>query len=120
MSNLGFRRAMAAAGIAVVETPVGDRHVLEALAAGGHSLGGEQSGHLVFADLATTGDGLLAAVMLLDLVDPRGPAAGRAGCRGRCPRLPQVLVNVRVAQPMPDVAERLAPQIAAAVGRPVG
>ena len=53
---------MEAAGIHVVETAVGDRYVLEALAAGGYSLGGEQSGHVIFPDLATTGDGLLTGV----------------------------------------------------------
>jgi len=68
MTNLGFRLAMRDAGIEVVETAVGDRYVLQALAAGGHSLGGEQSGHVIFADHATTGDGLLTAVALLDAV----------------------------------------------------
>ncbi|MDQ3575555.1 MAG: phosphoglucosamine mutase, partial [Actinomycetota bacterium] len=57
MTNLGFRQAMAAHGVAVRETAVGDRHVLEALEQGGWSLGGEQSGHLIFRELATTGDG---------------------------------------------------------------
>ncbi len=57
MSNLGFRRAMAAAGIEVVETPVGDRHVLEALERVASRLGGEQSGHLVFAELAPPATG---------------------------------------------------------------
>ena len=107
MSNLGFHRAMAAAGITVEQTAVGDRHVLAALAAGGHSLGGEQSGHIVFADHATTGDGLLGALMLIDLVIRSGrPLSELAGAA--MTRLPQVLVNVRVGQPMPDVEERLA------------
>ena len=58
----------------MVETPVGDRYVLEALEpAAGSSLGGEQSGHVIFRDLATTGDGLLTAVQLLDVVAPLGP-----------------------------------------------
>ena len=52
----------------MVETAVGDRYVLEALAAGGYSLGGEQSGHVIFSDLATTGDGLLTGLLLLDIV----------------------------------------------------
>ncbi|WP_419837581.1 phosphoglucosamine mutase [Candidatus Poriferisodalis sp.] len=68
MSNLGLHRAMAAAGIEVVATTVGDRAVLEALDAGGLSLGGEQSGHVVFRHEATTGDGLRSAVHLADLV----------------------------------------------------
>lgn len=113
MSNLGLHRAMAAAGIAVVQTAVGDRNVLEALAAGGHSLGGEQSGHIVFADRSTTGDGLLAALTLLDLLRRAGrPLAELAGAA--MTRLPQVLVNVAVAEPMPDVAERIAASVDAA------
>ena len=68
MSNLGLRRAMAEAGIHLVETAVGDRSVLEALDVGGYSLGGEQSGHVIFRREATTGDGLRSAVHLADLV----------------------------------------------------
>ncbi len=64
MSNLGFHRTMAANGIRVEETAVGDRFVLDALEDGRHSLGGEQSGHVIFPDLATTGDGLLTGVQL--------------------------------------------------------
>lgn len=71
MSNLGLHRAMAGAGIDVVTTAVGDRAVLEALDAGGHCLGGEQSGHVVFRHEATTGDGLRSAVHLADLVARR-------------------------------------------------
>ncbi|MEO6120728.1 MAG: phosphoglucosamine mutase, partial [Acidimicrobiales bacterium] len=67
MANLGLRRAMVAAGISVQETPVGDRHVLAALATGGWSLGGEQSGHLIFPELATTGDGILTGLQVLDV-----------------------------------------------------
>ncbi len=68
MSNLGFRLAMEGRGIAVVETPVGDRAVLAALEAGGLHLGGEQSGHIVFSNLSTTGDGILTGLLLADLV----------------------------------------------------
>lgn len=71
MSNLGLRQAMSTAGIEVIETAVGDRAVLEALDAGGFSLGGEQSGHLIFRREATTGDGLRSAVHLADLVARR-------------------------------------------------
>jgi phosphoglucosamine mutase len=113
MTNLGFHLAMRAAGIHVVETSVGDRYVLEALAAGGFSLGGEQSGHVIFADHATTGDGILTAVALLDAVQRAGrPLADIA--RDAMTSLPQLLVNVRVAHRMPDVAERLADEIEAA------
>jgi phosphoglucosamine mutase len=113
MSNLGFHRAMHAAGIEVVQTAVGDRHVLEALAAGGYSLGGEQSGHIVFADHATTGDGLLAALVLLDVVRRSGRPLSELAAAAMT-RLPQVLVNVAVPTPMPDVAERIAAELAAA------
>jgi phosphoglucosamine mutase len=111
MTNLGFRLAMQAAGIDVVETAVGDRYVLEALAAGGYSLGGEQSGHVIFADHATTGDGILTAVALLDAVKRTGrPLAEVAGAA--MTSLPQVLVNVAVPRRMPDVADLLRNDIA--------
>ena len=111
MTNLGFRRAMEAAGIAVHETPVGDRHVLAALDAGGWSLGGEQSGHLIFRSLATTGDGILTGLQLLDLLArTRRPLADLGAAA--MTRLPQVLRNVRLAnKPGGDVAERLAPAV---------
>ena len=95
MTNFGFRLAMAEHGIKVVETAVGDRSVLEALENGGWSLGGEQSGHLIFRDLATTGDGLLTGLQVVDVVTRTGrPLAELAGIMTR---LPQVLRNVRVA-----------------------
>ena len=95
MTNLGFHRAMAAHGIEVVETAVGDRYVLEAMRAGGYLLGGEQSGHVVFLDHATTGDGSLTALQLMSRVAATGrPLAELVAVMSR---LPQVLVNVRVA-----------------------
>ncbi len=116
MTNLGFHHGMAAHGIEVVTTPVGDRAVLEAMAAGGHVLGGEQSGHIVFGDHATTGDGLLSAVQVLDVVVRSGrPLAELADAA--MVRLPQVLRNVRVSERVPDAAERLAGEIAAAETR---
>ena len=99
MANLGLRRAMAARGIGVVETPVGDRHVLGALEERGLVLGGEQSGHLIYRDLATTGDGLLTAVHLLDAVKRSGSSLGDLAAEAMT-RLPQVLVGV----PMPASA----------------
>ncbi len=93
MSNLGFRHAMSAAGITVHETAVGDRYVLEAMRAGGFTLGGEQSGHVVFAEHATTGDGLLTALVLLERLAATG--APLAELAGVMTRLPQVLINVR-------------------------
>lgn len=112
MTNLGFRLAMEAAGIAVVETGVGDRYVLEALGVGGHSLGGEQSGHVIFADHATTGDGLLTALALIDIVKRSGRSLAEIAGDAMT-SLPQVLVNVRVGERVPDVADRLADEIAA-------
>jgi phosphoglucosamine mutase len=95
MTNLGFHQAMAAAGIAVHQTPVGDRYVLEALDAHGWSLGGEQSGHLIFRDLATTGDGVLSGLLLVDLlIRHRRSLADMASAA--MVRLPQVLRNVSV------------------------
>jgi phosphoglucosamine mutase len=94
MSNLGFHHTMRDAGIAVQTTAVGDRYVLEALRAGGLSLGGEQSGHLVFLDHATTGDGLLTGLSLLSrMVATGGSLADLAAV---VQRLPQTLVNVPV------------------------
>jgi phosphoglucosamine mutase len=92
MSNEGFRLAMRAAGLAVVDTAVGDRYVLEAMKVGGYSLGGEQSGHVILLDHGTTGDGLLTGVQLLARVAATGkPLAELAAV---VERLPQVLVNV--------------------------
>ena len=96
MSNIGLHRAMAGAGIDVVTVPVGDRHVLGALEAGGWELGGEQSGHVVFRDLATTGDGLLTAVQLLDVAVRRGAPLGDLAAAAMT-RHPQVLRNVTVS-----------------------
>ena len=112
MTNLGFRLAMAERGIDVVETGVGDRQVLAALEQTGGSLGGEQSGHVVFADLATTGDGLLSGVQLLDLL-VRSSAPLSQLADGVMTQLPQVLVNVRVEARRADIAEAMADEIAA-------
>jgi phosphoglucosamine mutase len=113
MSNLGFHRAMEAAGIAVRSTAVGDRYVLEALEAGGYAIGGEQSGHIIYRNLATTGDGLLAGLRLAQFVhDHHSPLADLAASVMH--RYPQVLINVRVAQQQSDVAGQLATEIAAA------
>jgi len=113
MSNLGFRLGMRAHGITVLDTKVGDRYVLEALESGGYALGGEQSGHLIFRDAATTGDGVLAGVRIADIVRRTGTGLG-ALADAAMRKLPQVLTNVRVTSPMGDVVERLAEDIAAA------
>jgi phosphoglucosamine mutase len=94
MSNLGFHHTMRDAGIAVQTTAVGDRYVLEALRARNLSLGGEQSGHLVFLDSATTGDGVLTGLALLSRMRQSGASLGELA--SVLTRLPQVLVNVPV------------------------
>jgi phosphoglucosamine mutase len=94
MSNLGFHHAMRDAGIDVLTTAVGDRYVLEALRAKELSLGGEQSGHLIFAEHATTGDGLLTALNIMARMVGRGASLAELAAVVR--RLPQTLVNVRV------------------------
>jgi phosphoglucosamine mutase len=95
MANLGFRRAMKEAGINVVEAPVGDRYVLEKMQRTGASLGGEQSGHIIFLDAATTGDGLLTAARFLSLVRSRGGSVAEVASIVR--KYPQVLEAVEVA-----------------------
>jgi phosphoglucosamine mutase len=111
MTNLGFRLGMAEHGIEVLEVPVGDRYVLEALDDGGLTLGGEQSGHVIFADRATTGDGLLTAVQLLDVVVRTGRTLAELADDAMT-RLPQVLRNVRVERGAGDVSAAIADQVA--------
>jgi phosphoglucosamine mutase len=93
MANLGFKLAMKREGLTVVETAVGDRYVLEAMRDGGHVLGGEQSGHVLLLDHATTGDGVLTGLHLLARVAETGKPLGELA--GVMHRLPQVLVNVK-------------------------
>ena len=117
MSNLGFVHAMRDAGIAVVQTAVGDRYVLEAMRAGGFSLGGEQSGHLVLSEHATTGDGLLTGLQVLG----RMAATGRslAELAGIVQTLPQVLLNVtagRERATAPEVLDAVADEEALLAG----
>jgi len=93
MSNLGLHRAMAEHGIAVEQTAVGDRYVLEGLGAGGHSLGGEQSGHVIMTDYATTGDGILTGLHLAAEVARTGKSLAELAAQMTV--FPQILVNVR-------------------------
>ena len=94
MSNLGLHQAMAVAGIKLEVTGVGDRYVLERLGEGDFSLGGEQSGHIIISDHATTGDGTLTAIMLLARMAATGKPLGELA--SVFTPAPQVLVNVRV------------------------
>ena len=93
MTNFGFHRAMADAGIEVATTPVGDRHVLAELLRRGWALGGEQSGHIIDTGFVPAGDGTAAALLALEALGGRDLAE-----RGAMEKLPQRLVNVRVAQ----------------------
>jgi phosphoglucosamine mutase len=110
MANLGLRRALEAAGITVAETQVGDRFVLEEMLRTGAGLGGEQSGHVIFLDQATTGDGLLTAVRFLSLAARQGRTMEELA--SAMERFPQVLENVRVPDPAGAAAS---PAVAAAV-----
>jgi len=93
MTNLGFTRTMRSLGIEVVQTQVGDRYVREAMLAGDHPLGGEQSGHIILTDYATTGDGVLTAIRLLSVLARTGKSLHDLAAIME--RMPQVLVNVR-------------------------
>ncbi len=97
MSNLGLRKSMAEAGIDLIETKVGDRYVMEALQERRGVLGGEQSGHIIFLDKGQTGDGLLTAVRLLDVIAGTGKELRQLRAES-ITEYPQILQNVRVAR----------------------
>ncbi len=92
MSNLGFIQAMEANGISVIQAAVGDRYVLEAMGEGGFNLGGEQSGHVILSEFATTGDGVLTGLMLAAQIASSGKSI--AELAAIMTKLPQVLINV--------------------------
>jgi phosphoglucosamine mutase len=99
MSNLGLERALERLGVRLLRTAVGDRYVVEAMRGGGYNLGGEQSGHVVFLDHNTTGDGLITALQALAILRRTGkPLSALAG---DVEHFPQVLLNVRVAEKRP-------------------
>ena len=110
MSNFGLEQALAKAGLKLVRTPVGDRYLLERMIADGYNLGGEQSGHLIFLDHNTTGDGLISALQVMALMKRTGrPLSELVGCMSA---VPQVLVNVRVKArqdlaTLPDVQQAI-------------
>ncbi|MET3638931.1 phosphoglucosamine mutase [Prescottella equi] len=110
MSNLGLHIAMREAGIELRTTAVGDRYVLEELRAGGFSLGGEQSGHVVLPGHGTTGDGVLTGLRLMGRMASTGESL--AALAGAMTSLPQVLINVRVAD---KAAVAAAPQVLSAI-----
>ncbi len=111
MSNIGLERAVKTAGGKVVRTQVGDRYVVEEMRKGGYNLGGEQSGHLVFLDHATTGDGIVAALRVLAIMVREGVPLSEL--TRVMTRTPQVLINTAVAkkiplEQLPDVQRRIA------------
>ncbi|MBB4086429.1 phosphoglucosamine mutase [Sphingomonas carotinifaciens] len=112
MSNLGLERHLAAQGLGLVRTKVGDRHVLEAMRARGFNVGGEQSGHIILSDYATTGDGLVAALQVLAEVKRAGAPASEV--LHRFEPLPQLLKNVRFAGGKPLEADSVTAVIAEA------
>jgi phosphoglucosamine mutase len=108
MSNLGLERYLAQLGLSLVRTPVGDRYVLDHMRAQGYNVGGEPSGHIIFSDYTTTGDGLLAALQVLAVVKKQGQPVSKV-CH-RFDALPQVLKNVRYksGQPLENALVRSA------------
>jgi len=99
MSNLGLELALRGAGGSLVRTQVGDRYVVEEMRRGGYNFGGEQSGHLIFLDHATTGDGIVAALRVLAVMAEEGRSLSELA--GVMTRTPQVLVNVAVGRRLP-------------------
>jgi phosphoglucosamine mutase len=99
MSNMGLEAALKRSGIAMLRAPVGDKYVLEQMLSTGASLGGEQSGHIIFSGRSTTGDGLLTALMLLDIVHRSGKSLGELTADLKT--FPQVIVNVKVREKRP-------------------
>lgn len=99
MSNMGLDIAMKEVGGSIVKTKVGDRYVVEAMKQGDFNLGGEQSGHLVFRDCSTTGDGILAALILLEVMIEEGRSIHEL--KSCMTPLPQVLKNIRVNEKIP-------------------
>ena len=113
MTNIGFHQAMKKAEIEVVTTPVGDRSVLAALEENSLVLGGEQSGHIIYRDLATTGDGLLAALMLSAIVAGANKTLGEIASAAMT-SFPQVLINLRVSKRVENIEKLFESEIAVA------
>ncbi|MDQ2763610.1 MAG: phosphoglucosamine mutase, partial [Pseudomonadota bacterium] len=112
MSNLGLERHLAAQGIGLIRTAVGDRNVLEAMRAKGYNVGGEQSGHIILSDYATTGDGLVAGLQILAELAWAGAPASEL--LHRFEPLPQLLKNVRFKGGKPLEADAVKAVIAEA------
>ncbi len=124
MSNMGLEAALSRSGITMLRAPVGDKYVLEQMLASGATLGGEQSGHIIFSGRSTTGDGLLTALLVLDILHRAGKSL--AELTSDLKTFPQVIVNIKVREKkpladIPSVAESIAAaeQALAGTGRVV-
>src|SRR6185369_17342847 len=111
MSNLGLDLAMQKAGLEVLRAPVGDRYVVEKRVAGNYNLGGEQSGHILFLDHNTTGDGAITCLQMLALMVETRKKLSELKCV--MTRLPQILLNIHVKErkdfsTMPKVSQKIA------------
>jgi len=115
MSNLGFHVYAKEHGMKLECTSVGDRNVLECMVEKGYAIGGEQSGHMIFIEYATTGDGQLTALQMLALLKESGKKASELF--GACPRYPQVLINIPVADNDVKKAVMASTQLAQAIAR---
>jgi len=118
MANLGFFKGVKDLGLKAVQTAVGDRYVMEEMRKGGYNLGGEQSGHVIFLDYNTTGDGILTALQLVDTVVRSGVKLGELKTKMR--KFPQVLVNVRVKDKSKYSGNEAIAQAVAEVERQLG
>jgi phosphoglucosamine mutase len=120
MSNLGLERALEAQGIGLVRTPVGDRYVVDAMRQGGYNLGGEQSGHLIFLDHSSTGDGLIGALQVLALMMRTGRPLSELA-REAMERVPQVLESVTLSarRPLEEMAslQKLVEHVRSSLGK---
>ncbi|MGI4853696.1 MAG: phosphoglucosamine mutase, partial [Janthinobacterium lividum] len=110
MSNMGLEAALKRSGIRMLRAPVGDKYVLQQMKETNASLGGEQSGHILFTGKSTTGDGLLTALLLLDIVHRNGKSLGEL--TSDLKTFPQVIVNVKVREKkplesIPSIAEKI-------------
>jgi phosphoglucosamine mutase len=109
MSNAGLIAAVEAAGGKVVRTPVGDKHVIDEMLRNGYNLGGEQSGHMIFRDFSSTGDGLVAALQVLRIMKARGePLSRLANC---WKRFPQLVTNIIVREKLPFEQMEIVPKL---------
>jgi phosphoglucosamine mutase len=119
MSNIGFENSLSHFGINLERTQVGDRYVIENMRRNGYNLGGEQSGHLIFTEFTTTGDGLISALQLLKVIISTGKPLSEL--KKEIETYPQVLLNVKIAEKIPiselQITEKLIKKIERQLGK---